>query len=213
MFMSRGFAIADMRSRRVKIFPRDEWQEYLQFVWSCGGRRMIKATTIIRLPEDDDDSLSVCRSPDYPLMATQDRFGIGKPAAPEVVLYRIKRTRGGKEHAVSIGRLDAEIEPKNGRVISFRTQPGYLYHRRLGFVKVFLDQNGKRKSVEVWTCRDDGTDERPWISLPMLGEGLPGWPYTVSPVTWSFDGRRIAYAKEPDKIVILRSDPPWRVRK
>jgi len=114
-------------------------------------------------------------------------------------------------------RLTSEEDPKTGKVTSFCTQPAFLSSSRLGYVRVFLDDKGERKRVELWTCRKDGKDKRKWLSLPAaprkddpVARFHPPeayWQYRLPPVSWSRDEQIIAYVFKGD-VHVKRVKPP-----
>ena len=114
-----------------------------------------------------------------------------------------------------VAKLVPDRDPKTGQVTSFRTQPGFMAGR-LGYARVFLDARGRRTAVELWTCRKDGKDERKWLSLPLIPKETPYPPgtverdpgvYRLAPVSWTRDGRMIAYVYKR-AVHVKRVKPP-----
>jgi len=118
----------------------------------------------------------------------------------QIETYR--RLRGNGLRYALLARLRPDRDERTGNVRSFRTQPAFLKNGRLAYVRAFLTPDGKRQRVDLWTCRPNGTDERKWLSLPLIPAEkpprLPMYPkdyrrYRLTPVSWSRDGRVLAY--------------------
>jgi hypothetical protein len=111
--------------------------------------------------------------------------------------------------------LGPDKDRSTGKVTSFCTQPAFLSSGRLGYVRVFVDDKGERERVEVWTCGKDGKDRSKWLSLPVtprkndpdIGRGRWYYLYRLPPVSWSRDGRIIAYVFKGD-VYVKEVKPP-----
>jgi hypothetical protein len=115
-----------------------------------------------------------------------------------------------------VGRLSAE-KKASGEVTSFPTEPGFLSNKRLAYIRVFLDPDGNRKRAELWTCRQNGLDQRIWASLPAGPMKLdrknygsmPGtiWEDLTPAVSWSRDGKTIVCLFMGD-VCVMQVKPP-----
>lgn len=155
---------------------------------------------------------TLASTPDWTLAADVSHEGGWNPTQIEV--YR--RLPGKGLRYALLATLRADKDEQTGKITSFCTQPGFLKSGRLAYARVFLAPDGERRRVELWTSRTDGRDERKWFSLPLIPrEKFPHLPmyskdygkYRLTPVSWSRDGRTIAYAYKGE-VHVKRLKPP-----
>lgn len=128
------------------------------------------------------EGLQLSMSPDWVLASEQSRV---YTEPPMIELYKAK---------AGIPKSFTKIRSLTAGSGTFRTQPAFLLSGKLAFIKVFVNNDGSGKRVEIWTSKEDGTDERAWLRLPPLSEGADG-KFSVVPVAWSPDGHIVAYTQ------------------
>jgi len=139
----------------------------------------------------------------------EEKFYLEESKAAQIEVYR--RLPGKRLRYALLATLRPD-KGKSGKITSFRTEPAFLENGRLAYARVFLGPDGKRQRVELWTSRPDGKDERKWLGLPLIPATEPplggsDGKYRLTPVSWSRDGRVLAYTLD-NQIHVKGVRPP-----
>ena len=196
--INRGFGIVDATTKHVRSRLDIDLGERVAFDWLPDGSGIATSHFVLdtrtwhyrRYDLGNDPPSTVTRQ-----ISVSCHHDVARETAsrqtglPNIRVFR-SQTSGFGPFTDSAGLSSATDLDTNNTVI--RTQPRFLASGDLAFVKASLDPYGLQTSVEVWTCRRDCKDERPWVRIPRLGEGAFG-PYSFAPVACSADGRVVAY--------------------
>ena len=212
--------LLDVRTGKVQWFNPEDGKNAEPVAWLPDGLRVLTArgTYYGRKPGDEGEIPglwgphvvdAVAVASDW-TVAAEPRGNQWEPSAIEIY-----RKQPGRLAYTLAAKLLPDRDPATGKVTSFRNQPGFLASGRLAYARVFLDKTGKRQRVELWTCRSDGSDERKWLSLPLIpketryppGRARDPGVYRLAPVSWTRDGKMIAYVYQ-GAVHVKRVKPP-----
>lgn len=193
----RGFVFVDIRTRRVRTFLNLRLDERVPFDWMPSASEVATDHFVVnavtgkcrRFELDSNPFTGIRRN--LAISSQGHMAGEVAPSSnslPNIYIFKPQSPKFVYLHKVGELTSKADYDTNDTTI---RTRPRFLANGRLGYVWALLDPYNKPKAVEVRTSNEEGEDERSWVKLPKLEQGVQG-NYSVAPVTWTPDGKILA---------------------